>query len=86
MNVIVDKFGRLVLPKVIRDNLGLEAGSELKIEEAAEKIILTVVHHDSHPLQMEEGVLVFTGRAIGNIEEAITRVRDERINTLKGSF
>jgi AbrB family looped-hinge helix DNA binding protein len=33
MNVTIDKAGRLVVPKEIRDRMGLRAGDELEIEE-----------------------------------------------------
>lgn len=38
MNVTIDKAGRLVVPKEIRDRMGLRAGDELEIEEFNGKI------------------------------------------------
>lgn len=38
MNVTIDKAGRLVVPKEIRDRMGLRPGDELEIEEFNGKI------------------------------------------------
>lgn len=38
MNVTIDKAGRIVVPKVLRDRMGLNAGDELEIEEFNGKI------------------------------------------------
>lgn len=41
MNRKFDKLGRIVIPKEMRDKLGLEHGSEAKIELIENKIIIT---------------------------------------------
>lgn len=41
MNRKFDKLGRIVIPKEMRDKLGLEDGSEAKIELAGDEIIIT---------------------------------------------
>ncbi len=38
MNVTIDKAGRIVVPKALRDRMGLNAGDELEIEEFNGKI------------------------------------------------
>lgn len=41
MNRKFDKLGRIVIPKEMRDKLGLEDGSEANIELIEDKIIIT---------------------------------------------
>ena len=83
MYVTVDKFGRLVLPKALRNHFGLQAGSELEVGEQGEKITLKVINSD-RSLKLDEGVLIFTGRATGDINEAVTNIRDERLRYMSG--
>jgi AbrB family looped-hinge helix DNA binding protein len=40
MTLKIDKAGRVILPKPIRDRLGLHAGSDLEIQETAGGIVL----------------------------------------------
>lgn len=43
MQVKVDKFGRMVLPKEIRDDFDLVPGSVLDVEETPDAIVLRPV-------------------------------------------
>ena len=67
MEAILDKFGRIVIPKQVRDDLGLSPGAVLRVEEAGEGIVLKPVPGQS-PLIVEDGVLVFTGEVAGDLE------------------
>lgn len=40
MTLKIDKAGRVILPKPMRDRLGLFAGSDLEIEETREGVVL----------------------------------------------
>lgn len=40
MTLKIDKAGRVILPKPVRDRLGLTAGNDLKIEETPGGIVL----------------------------------------------
>lgn len=58
IDVTIDKSGRLVLPKPVRDALGLRAGDRLKIRRQGSEVILSF----SQPkpvLQKEKGVWVY---------------------------
>jgi AbrB family looped-hinge helix DNA binding protein len=44
MNVKIDKAGRIVLPKPVRDRLRLRQGSDLEIEERPEGVLLKPVN------------------------------------------
>ncbi len=85
MNIAVDKFGRVVLPKIIRNHFGLRAGSELELEETEGTIVLRVIDERSL-LEMDNGVLVFTGKSLGNMEDVLFQVREERLQDLSGGF
>jgi AbrB family looped-hinge helix DNA binding protein len=62
MNVNVDKAGRIVLPKQIRDRLGLKAGAKLEISESSEGVLLRPTASRSS-LVKRNGRWVYTGRA-----------------------
>lgn len=81
MNVTVDRFGRVVIPKPLRDRLGLDAGSVLEIEQREEAVLLrpSKVEPD---LVEEDGVVVFTGEAEGNLGAAVDAHRDARLGRL----
>lgn len=78
MELNIDKFGRVVLPKVIRDELGLKPGEALNVRRTEQGIVLEPVR-EKPALLKKEGVLVHTGKACGDLEEAIKRVRETRI-------
>ena len=62
MELQVDKSGRIVLPKPLRQRLGLKAGSKFEATEAAEGLLLKPV--SSRPsLVKRNGLLVHTGVA-----------------------
>ena len=82
MEATLDRFGRIVIPKKIREEFHLHAGSSLRIEEGKRGIWLTPVE-DEATLVEKEGVLVFSGKTVGNIETAIEEHRHERSNMLR---
>ena len=64
MTVTLDKAGRVVLPKTLRDQLHLESGDQLELESEGERVTLRPVRSAS-PLRKEQGVWVFrSGRKI----------------------
>lgn len=81
MQVAIDKFGRVIIPKEIRDHLGLKPGALLQIIEQDDNVLLKSVSQKK-ALSRKNGVLVFTGKAIGDIESAIEQERDERLKDL----
>ncbi len=81
METTLDKFGRVVIPKEIRDNLGLKPGEVLQIERIDDEVILRPLKEET-PLHMKEGVLVFSGMATGNIAESLRIHREERIRRI----
>lgn len=76
----IDRAGRVVLPKPLRDELALEPGDSLELESAGEEIMLRPVR-TAAPLTKEQGVWVFrTGQPLAaSVTDALLRqVRDER--------
>jgi len=78
MKTTLDRFGRVVVPKGIRDRLGLKPGAEIEIDEQENEVVLKLVEHGT-PLNHEDGVLVFTGTATGDLMEAVRTHREERL-------
>ena len=79
METTLDKFGRIVIPKRVRDDLGLKPGVVLQIEQADQKILMEPVNEGPHVV-VKDGVLVFTGSATGDIVGAIQLHRQERLS------
>ncbi len=77
METTLDRFGRIIIPKDVRDDMGLEAGAVLQIEKKGEKIVLQPVQGEPKIME-KKGILVFTGTAMvmsglpcTNIESAV---------------
>lgn len=79
METTLDKFGRIVLPKSVRDDLGLKPGAVLKIEQNNQRILMQPVNEEPH-LVAKNGVLVFSGAATEDLEGAIQAHRQERLS------
>ena len=78
--VIIDKAGRVVIPKPLREELRLEPGDALEIATAGERITLRPVR-GTGPLTKEHGVWVFhTGKPLpaSATDELLQRIREER--------
>ena len=85
MKTRVDRFGRVILPKDVRDDLGLSAGDALEIRETSEGILLTRVSaSDADSLRVVDGVLVFDGVAMADIAGTVKHDRDVRTKKLSG--
>lgn len=59
MNITLDKFGRIVIPKAVRRRLGLRAGAELRLEVGDRRVVLEPVAEEP-PLVEKDGILVST--------------------------
>ena len=67
METTLDRFGRVVIPKKVREDLGLQPGAMLKIEQHARKISMEPIDEEPR-MVVKKGVLVFKGTAAGDIE------------------
>jgi AbrB family looped-hinge helix DNA binding protein len=82
METLVDKFGRVLIPKAVRDHLGLKPGAVLQIIEKNHDVVLRMSEHES-PLKRKGSVMIFTGRATGDIESAIQLEREKRLKDIE---
>lgn len=78
MQTTIDKFGRVVIPKEVREDLRLQPGTVLKIEEQEEKILLQPIEEESS-LVVKDGILIFSGTAAGDIAGTVRAHRGERL-------
>lgn len=85
MTTKIDRFGRIVIPKRLRDDLGLGAGSEVVIEEHRQAIVVRLAQEPGG-MSMEKGFLVASGKPEKPVDivEWIKQERDRRIRTVSG--
>lgn len=80
METTLDKFGRIVIPKEIRDDFDLKPGNRIRIEESEKTIILRPISGEPN-LRWKEGVLVFSGTLLVDLEKAVEKHREERLKS-----
>jgi AbrB family looped-hinge helix DNA binding protein len=76
----IDRGGRIVIPKMVREELNLEPGDSLEMQSAGEQITLRPVRGTA-PLAKERGVWVFhSGQplAASSTEKMLRQIREER--------
>ncbi|HUY14772.1 MAG TPA: AbrB/MazE/SpoVT family DNA-binding domain-containing protein [Terriglobia bacterium] len=76
----MDKAGRVILPKALRENLQLEPGDPLEAEANGEEITLRPVRGNAL-LRKKRGIWVYrAGEPLGSatVEETLRQVRRER--------
>jgi AbrB family looped-hinge helix DNA binding protein len=82
----LDKAGRIVLPKSVRDELRLEAGDMLELESSGDKIILRPAQANGQ-LVKKHGVWVFqSGEPLTEeiVEKTARKIRKERDDRIWG--
>ncbi|MDZ4800463.1 MAG: AbrB/MazE/SpoVT family DNA-binding domain-containing protein [Bryobacteraceae bacterium] len=78
--LIIDKEGRVVIPKPLREELHLEAGDALEMESVGEQITLRPVR-GTGSLTKKQGVWVFhSGHPLpaSSTDEMLQSIREER--------
>ena len=83
MQLVIDRFGRVVLPKAVRDGLGLLPGDVLDLDERAEGVVLRPVR-DVGLIREKDGLLVYTGKASGDLRSAVAEHRQARLQHASG--
>lgn len=85
MIITIDRAGRVVVPKALRDRFNLTAGSELEIKAAGDGLKLRRVGTEAS-LVRKDGILVHHGSARVTIDvgEFIRAEREARARTMAG--
>ena len=83
MTVTIDKFGRVLIPKPLRDRLGLQPGAELALNVAtggdgAPALELRAVP-DTPPLVRKNGRLVYTGAIDPEGHDIVAFIKAQRL-------
>jgi AbrB family looped-hinge helix DNA binding protein len=82
MEIKIDDYGRIVIPKNVRDRLGISSGSTLEVEvrsegEAGESITLKPKGQEP-PLQKKGELLVHSGRLLDEDFDVVEQIRTGR--------
>lgn len=85
MTLKIDKAGRVILPKPVRDRLGLREGSDLEILEIPDGVVLKPAERRPSMVK-KQGLWVHTGKLPPgfDIVQAIRNDREERIRKVAG--
>lgn len=79
IQIPIDKFGRVVLPKPLRERLGLREGTALQVEETDEAILLRPVIPKAEVVD-DGGWLVLkpSGKRQVPLEETLKAIEESR--------
>lgn len=83
MTLRIDKAGRIVVPKPLRDRLGLRPDTELEALEQPDGLLLRAI--DQRPTMIKiDGLWVHRGvpQPGGNWDDVLAEVREERIKSI----
>jgi len=80
--ISIDKAGRVVLPKSLREKMRVEAGDELLAEAEGDRITLRPIRQEAL-LKKELGIWVYQGESSStSIPELIDAEREKRVREL----
>jgi AbrB family looped-hinge helix DNA binding protein len=79
-SLAVDRLGRVVLPKALRERYGLAGGAELELTDTGDGILLTPRRATAALTRLKNGfpVLSLAGRTDIDLGALIERTREER--------
>jgi AbrB family looped-hinge helix DNA binding protein len=83
IKLTIDKSGRIVVPKPLRERLGLKPGTELEVLDQPGGVLLRRVE-ERPALVKIDGLWVHRGTAQpgGNWDRVLQQVREERLDSL----
>ena len=79
MTTKIDKFGRILIPKPMRQRMGLTPGSPVSLVEGDGGTVEISAEPSEPLLEMQDGLLIYTG-PIGEIDpvDAVRQIYEER--------
>lgn len=81
MQTTLDKFGRVLIPKKLRERLRLEPHDILELQLEDGKLTL-LPRRTPPPLRRRGRVLVVESEAVADLGRVLNRVREERLDEL----
>lgn len=86
-HITIDKFGRVVLPKEIRDRFSIREGTEFEVNEQEDVILLRPVEKQAKVVKKNGWFVIQTGKNLPEdiILKTIEKVREERNREIVGS-
>ncbi len=86
MRISIDKAGRIVVPKPVRDRFGLRPDSKLELVENDEGFQLKPLEETARLVRLPNGRLLFTGTGPAHIawDHLVQDMYEERIREIGG--
>ena len=78
----IDNFGRIVIPKKIRDEFGISKSSEIEINTTDNDEIIIKPGASKPFVKNKDGVLVVCSESVGSLEDILEGDREERIRKI----
>ena len=78
----IDNFGRIVIPKKIRDEFGISKSSEIEINTTDNDEIIIKPGASKPFVKNKDGVLVVCSEPVGSLEDILEGDREERIRKI----
>jgi AbrB family looped-hinge helix DNA binding protein len=79
MNASIDRAGRVVIPKSIRDRLQLRGGEKLEVEESEGAIVLRPAATEVRVVETAEGPVAAPVEAIPPLTDELVRTALEQV-------
>ncbi|MFZ2955351.1 MAG: AbrB/MazE/SpoVT family DNA-binding domain-containing protein [Candidatus Ozemobacteraceae bacterium] len=76
MEATIDRFGRIVIPKELRDLFGLKPGTTLRVDSSNEEILLKPVQEEPQLIR-KNGVLVISTELPSDFD-IVSHIENER--------
>lgn len=78
----IDNFGRIVIPKKIRDEFGISKSSEIEINTTDNDEIIIKPGASKPFVKNKDGVLVVCSESVGSLKDILEGDREERIRKI----